>query len=149
VNRIMGMIDDAKLAGARLVTGGSRVGGDYAAGYFIEPTVFAEVDPDSALGQNEVFGPVLAVIPFDDEAEAVAIANATRFGLAGYIQTNDVRRVHRVAGALVAGNVWVNGFMGIPGSAPFGGTRESGYGRLGGIWGIREFSRPKNVWIGL
>lgn len=149
VNRIMGVIDDAQADGARLVTGGSRVGGDYATGYFIEPTVFAEVDPASALGQNEVFGPVLAVIPFDDEAEAVAIANATRFGLAGYIQTNDVRRVHRVAGALTAGNVWVNGFMGIPGAAPFGGTRESGYGRLGGVWGIREFSRPKNVWIGL
>lgn len=149
VDRIMGVIEEAQASGSRLVAGGNRVGGDCAAGYFVEPTVFAEVDPASSLGQNEVFGPVLAVTPFDDEDEAVRIANATRFGLAGYIQTNDVRRVHRVAADLVAGNVWVNGFTGIPGSAPFGGTRESGYGRLGGIWGIREFSRPKNVWIGL
>jgi len=123
--------------------------GDFADGYFIQPTVFDNVDPASSLAQQEVFGPVLAVLPFDDEAEAVRIANDTDFGLAAYVQTNDLRRAHRVSADLIAGNVWVNGFVGIPGTAPFGGTKQSGYGRLGGIWGIREFTRPKNVWIGL
>jgi aldehyde dehydrogenase (NAD+) len=148
-DRIMGVIDTAKASGARLVAGGDRMGGDFAEGYFVQPTVFADVSPDSSLSQNEVFGPVLAVTPFDDEAEAVRLANATDFGLAAYIQTNDLKRAHRLSSELVAGNVWVNGFTGIPSAAPFGGTKESGYGRLGGIWGIREFSRPKNVWIAL
>ena len=148
-DRIMGVIDEAKSSGARLVAGGGRMTGDYADGYFIEPTVFADVDPQSSLAQNEVFGPVLAVTPFDDEEEAVRIANNTDFGLAAYIQTNDLKRAHRVSADLVTGNVWVNGFMGIPGNAPFGGHKESGYGRLGGVWGIREFTRPKNVWIAL
>jgi acyl-CoA reductase-like NAD-dependent aldehyde dehydrogenase len=147
--RIMGVIDSARHSGARLVAGGERMSGDYAGGYFIQPTVFDDVDPASSLAQHEVFGPVLAVIPFDDEAEAVRIANDTDFGLAAYVQTNDLKRAHCVAAELVAGNVWVNGFMGIPGTAPFGGTKQSGYGRLGGVWGIREFTRPKNVWIAL
>jgi aldehyde dehydrogenase (NAD+) len=148
-DRIMGVIEESKSSGARLVTGGERMGGDFADGYFIQPTVFADVDPTSSLAQNEVFGPVLAVTPFDDEDEAVRIANNTDFGLAAYVQTNDLRRAHRVSADLVSGNVWVNGFMGIPGTAPFGGVKQSGFGRLGGVWGIREFTRPKNVWIGL
>jgi aldehyde dehydrogenase (NAD+) len=148
-DRIMRVIDTAKTSGARLVTGGTRMSGDFADGYFIQPTVFADVDPQSSLGQNEVFGPVLAVTPFEDEADAVRIANDTEFGLAAYVQTNDLKRAHRVSADLVAGNVWVNGFLGIPGAAPFGGTKQSGYGRLGGVWGIREFTRPKNVWISL
>ena len=147
--RIMGVIDAARRDGARLVAGGERMTGDFADGYFIQPTVFDNVDPASSLAQQEVFGPVLAVLPFDDEAEAVRIANDTDFGLAAYVQTNDLKRAHRVSADLIAGNVWVNGFMGIPGTAPFGGTKQSGYGRLGGIWGIREFTRPKNVWISL
>jgi aldehyde dehydrogenase (NAD+) len=147
--RIMGVIEDTKRSGATLVAGGERMTGEFSDGYFIQPTVFDDVDPASSLGQHEVFGPVLAITPFSDEADAVRIANATDFGLAAYIQTRDVARVHRVASDLIAGNVWVNGFTGIPSNAPFGGTKQSGYGRLGGIWGIREFSRPKNVWIGL
>jgi acyl-CoA reductase-like NAD-dependent aldehyde dehydrogenase len=149
VNRIMGMIDTAKQGKARLVAGGERLVGEHAGGYYIEPTVFADVTPDMELANCEVFGPVLAISRFDTYEDAIAIANGTEFGLAAYVWTRDVRTTHRAARDLVAGNVWVNGFTGIPGSVPFGGTRQSGYGRLGGIHGIREFTRPKNVWVGL
>ena len=113
------------------------------------PRVFIDVDPTSDLAQQEVFGPVLAVIPFEDEADAVRIANATEYGLAAFVQTDDVRRAHRVAAALEVGNVWVNGFTGIPASVPFGGVKQSGYGRLGGAAGIREFTTTKNIWMAL
>src|SRR5947209_3322525 len=142
-DRIMGVIDEAK-QDARLVAGGNRLGGDLADGYFIAPTVFADVDNASELAQQEIFGPVVAVIPFDTEEEAVRIANDSPFGLAGYVQTADLKRAHRLAQALEVGNIWINGFLGIPTSAPFGGVKQSGWGRLGGLEGIREFTRPKN-----
>ncbi len=120
-----------------------------ADGYFIQPTIFADVAQDSELSQTEVFGPGLAITCFETEAQAVHLANDTEFGLAAYCWTQNLKRAHRVSCALVAGNVWVNGFAGISISTPFGGTRRSGYGRLGGIHGVREFMRPKNIWIGL
>jgi aldehyde dehydrogenase (NAD+) len=149
VKRILSMIDQAKADGARLIAGGERLGGDLAGGYFIQPTVFADVPHKAQLSQCEVFGPVLAVLPFDTEAEGVAMANDTEFGLAAYVWTENLKRAHRCARALVAGNIWVNGFTGIPGAAPFGGIGESGVGRLGGIHGIREFLRPKNIWMAM
>jgi acyl-CoA reductase-like NAD-dependent aldehyde dehydrogenase len=149
VTRIMGMIDRTRGSGARLITGGDRVGGAMANGYYIAPTVFADVPHQAELAQQEVFGPVLAVTKFDSEDEAIAIANGTDFGLAAYIWTQNLQRAHRTAKRLIAGNIWVNGFTGIPTSVPFGGMGQSGVGRIGGIHGIREFLRPKNVWIGL
>jgi aldehyde dehydrogenase (NAD+) len=149
VERIVGIIDAAKTSGTRIVAGGERLGGELAGGFYIAPTVFADVDNSSTLAQEEIFGPVVAVMPFDSEDEAVRLANANPYGLAGYIQTNDIKRAHRVAAALQAGNIWVNGFRGIPPGAPFGGTKQSGFGRLGGRDGIREFTRPKNVFIAL
>ena len=149
VTRIMGMIDRAHADGARLIAGGGRLGGDMADGYYIQPTIFADVAHKAELSQTEVFGPVLAVTRFETEDEAIGMANDTEFGLAGYCWTENLKRAHRVSKALVAGNIWVNGFTGIPTSAPFGGARQSGYGRLGGIHGVREFLRPKNIWIGL
>ena len=92
---------------------------------------------------------MLSVLPFDDDAEAVALANASRYGLAAYVHTTDVRRAHAVAAALEAGNVWVNGFFNINLGGPFGGVKQSGYGRLGGIDGIREFSQAKSIWMAL
>ena len=149
VDRIVGMIERARQSDARLVLGGSRADGELADGYFIEPTVLADVRPDDYIAQHEVFGPVLSILRFDGEAQAVEIANRTPYGLAGYVWTKDLQRAHRMADALDAGNVWINGFLMISAGAPFGGVRQSGYGRLGGRDGIREFSRPKNVWISL
>lgn len=148
-DRIAAIIARARDSGARLITGGERMGGELARGYFIQPTIFADVDPQAELAQTEVFGPVLAVMPFDSDEDAMCLANDTEFGLAAYIWTQSLKRAHRCAAALVAGNVWVNGFTGIPASAPFGGVGSSGVGRLGGKYGIREFTRPKNVWINL
>jgi aldehyde dehydrogenase (NAD+) len=149
VSRIMGMIDRTRASGARLITGGDRCGGGLADGNYITPTVFADVAHESELSQTEVFGPVLAVTPFDTDEEGIALANGTEFGLAGYIWTRDLKRAHTAAARMVAGNIWINGFTGIPASAPFGGIGHSGSGRLGGIHGIREFLRPKNIWIAL
>lgn len=148
-NRIVGIIEKAKESSARLVLGGTRSGGDLADGYFIEPTVFADVDNGDYIAQHEVFGPVLALMKFDTEEQAIALANDTPFGLAAYVSCNDLTKTHRVAAALEAGNIWVNGFAGLMSSAPFGGIKQSGVGRLGGREGIREFTRPKNIWIAL
>lgn len=133
----------------RLVTGGERLAGELAGGFFLSPALFADVDPNSTLARDEVFGPVQTIIPFDTEADAVGIANNSDYGLAGYIHTQNLGRAHRVAAALEAGNVWVNGGFGIPASVPFGGVKQSGFGRIGGRHGIREFTRPKNVWVAL
>ena len=132
-----------------LLIGGGRPDGSLASGTFVEPTVFGDVDPDSPLAQEEIFGPVLAVAPFDDEEEGVALANRTRYGLAGYIWTNELGRAHRVAGALAAGYVSVNGMAPLPPAAPFGGWNASGHGVEGGRWGVEEFLRLKNVHVSL
>jgi aldehyde dehydrogenase (NAD+) len=147
LERILGMIERAQNDGARLVTGGSRIGGDLAAGYFVEPTVFADVDPDSELAQNEVFGPVLAITPFSDEQEAIGIANSTRYGLSGYIQTQNLSRALRVAEELVTGEVLVNGAANLRVQRPFGGVGISGMGKEGGRLGVEEFLRVKSVGI--
>jgi len=146
--RIMGVIEKAK-GEARLVAGGERLGGELADGFFISPTVFADVDNSTTLARDEIFGPVVAVMPFDTEDEAIRIANDSPFGLAAYIQTSNLKRAHSVAHQLEVGNIWINGFLGIPVSTPFGGAKQSGWGRLGGIDGIREFSQPKNVFVSL
>jgi aldehyde dehydrogenase (NAD+) len=143
--RILGLIDRAR-ADSALVTGGDRLGGELADGYFIAPTVFANVDNRSELAQREVFGPVLAIERFETEAEGIALANASEFGLAGYVHTRDGARAKRVAEALDVGNVWINGFAGKPVSIPYGGSKGSGYGRLGGRAGVQEFLQLKNVW---
>jgi acyl-CoA reductase-like NAD-dependent aldehyde dehydrogenase len=122
---------------------------DLGDGYYYRPTVFGDVDPGSDLAQNEVFGPVLSILRFGNDEEAVELANNTRYGLAAYIHTRDLRRTHVTAAALDAGGVAVNGFPIVPPGAPFGGTKQSGFGREGGIWGLREFQRTKNVYIGL
>ncbi|MCA1844563.1 MAG: aldehyde dehydrogenase family protein [Actinobacteria bacterium] len=133
----------------RLCTGGGRPGGDLAAGSFVEPTIFADVDNTSPLAQDEIFGPVLAITAFDDEDEAVALANGTGYGLAGYVHTRDLARSHRVAGRLEAGYVSVNGMALLAPSAPFGGWKGSGFGTEGGRRGIEEFQRVKNVYVSL
>lgn len=144
--RILGVIERGR-EGGHLIAGGTRVAGELAEGFFIEPTVFTDVDPAAELAQEEIFGPVLSVHTFADEDEALALANDTRYGLGAYVHTNDLRRAHRVSRSLDAGAIWVNGAPGLMPSVPFGGVKHSGSGRVGGLAGIREFLRPKNVWI--
>jgi aldehyde dehydrogenase (NAD+) len=147
-DRILGVIAAARQRGdGRLVHGGGRATGELAGGNFIEPTIFADVDPGSPLAQDEVFGPVLSVIAFDDEAEAIEIANNSRYGLAGYIWTSDLGRAHRVAEALDVGYVSVNGMAALPPGAPFGGWKASGHGVEGGRGGLMEYLRVKNVHV--
>lgn len=144
--RILGVIDRSRSQG-RLVAGGNRLGGELANGYFIEATVFADIEPGSPLEQNEVFGPVLAVVPFDSDAEALEIANGTRFGLGAYLHTRDLDRAHTFAERLQAGYVNINGFATMAPTAPFGGYKQSGIGRTGGRPGVEEFLQTKNVFI--
>ena len=148
--RILGMVQQGVAEGGRLVCGGERLGGDFTNGYFLPITLVADVAAGSSLAQHEVFGPVLAITPFDTEEEAIALANGTDYGLGGYIHTQNLRRAHHVASQLDAGQIQVNasGEAMTP-CVPFGGMKQSGYGRLGGEAGLHEFLRIKNVLVSL
>lgn len=147
-DRVMTFIDSAKSEGARLVTGGERaIGEGLADGLFVRPTIFADVHNDMMLAREEVFGPVLSVIPFDAEDDAIAIANDTSFGLASAIWSQNINRVHRVARALRTGMVWVNTYRAVAAQTPFGGVKDSGFGRERGHEGLLEFLATKNVMI--
>jgi acyl-CoA reductase-like NAD-dependent aldehyde dehydrogenase len=148
--RIMGVIDGVRAAGdARLITGGERVGGALAGGYFIAPTLFADVDPDSHVAQEEIFGPVLVATPFDSEEDAIAIANNSAYGLAGYVFTGAVGRAHRVAQRIEAGLVTVNTPFTVAPNIPFGGFKASGFGREGGPDGIIEMTHTQSIMVGI
>lgn len=147
-DRIMASIESAKADGARLVTGGGRATGPgLERGLFIQPTIFADVANAMKVAQTEIFGPVLSVLPFDSEDEAVEIANDIPFGLAAGVWTSDVSRAMRMVPKLQAGVVWVNTYRMVAAQAPFGGTKESGFGRERGEQGLLEFSTVKNVMI--
>ena len=147
--RILGMVRQATVDGtAELLTGGGTPDGPLAAGSYVEPTVLGDVDPDSELGQVEVFGPVLSLMRFHTEEEALQIANSTPYGLASYLWTNDVGRINRLVPRLEAGGVYVNGASPVTGcELPFGGLGISGFGREGGLEGLLEFVRTKAVAI--
>jgi aldehyde dehydrogenase (NAD+) len=148
--RILGVIERAKHEGAgSLLTGGRRLDGPLAAGYYIAPTVFGEVDDASDLATNEVFGPVLSIMRFRDEDDVVARANSSEFGLAAYVYTRDAARAHRMARRLEVGAVTINAYPFLSPTAPFGGVKQSGFGREGGRGGIEEFLQRKNVLMGL
>lgn len=149
LQRVSGIIEKAKAEKAgRIVLGGGRPGGELTDGFFIDTTIFADVDPHSSLAQNEVFGPVLSIIPFDTEEQAVEIANGTAYGLSNYVQTGDMRRALRLARDLHSGTVGINGTGNMHVGAPFGGVGISGFGREGGREGILEFVSTKTVLIG-
>lgn len=146
VSRVMGFIERAQAdAAGRLLIGGRRMEGELAAGCFIAPTVFADVNPRSEMATQEIFGPVLSVMRFSTEAQAIELANATEYGLAAYVQTKDSARIRRLASALRAGTVCVNGAIPVTPHAPFGGIGLSGMGKEGGRAGIDEFISQKTV----
>ncbi len=150
LNRIMGLVERGVAEGGRIACGGARLDGDFAQGFFLPVTVVADVSNASEIAQNEVFGPVLCVTPFDTEDEAIALANDTEYGLGAYVHTQNLRRAHYVTGELQAGMIHVNGAgEAMQPNAPFGGFKKSGHGRLGGVEGLHEFLQPRNVWIGL
>ena len=146
LDRVLGFIDDAR-GTAEIAIGGERLGGDLADGFFVGPTVVANVRNDMRVAREEIFGPVLSVIPFKDEAEAIAIANDTPYGLAGGVWTNDLHRAHRVARAIQAGTVWVNSWLTLNAQAPFGGYKASGMGREGGREALDTYLQTKNVYV--
>lgn len=130
--------------GAKLVAGGTGKPEGFEKGYFVKPTVFADVNNDMCIAREEVFGPVLTIIPFDSEEEAIAIANDTDYGLTNYLQTTDKDRVRRVTRKLRSGMVDINGQFRSAGS-PFGGYKQSGNGREGGLWGLEDFLEVKAI----
>lgn len=148
LEKTLSYIDIGQAEGAELVTGGSRItDGDLARGYFVEPTVFANVDPQMRIAQEEIFGPVAAIIPFDGEDDAVSIANSTPYGLAAGLWTQDVGRAHRVAGRIEAGMVWVNTYRYIRWSTPYGGVKASGWGRENGIEALDSYLETRTTII--
>ena len=130
--------------GARLVAGGLERPDGLDKGFFVRPTVFADVTPDMRIFQEEIFGPVLCITPFRDEAHAIELANATVYGLSGYVQSADVERARRVAGRMRTGMVHLNGAP-TDGAAPFGGYRQSGNGREWGRFGLEDYLEVKAV----
>jgi aldehyde dehydrogenase (NAD+) len=146
--RILSMIDAAKAEGAKLVAGGGpATGAHLGKGLFVQPTIFKDVANEMTIAQEEVFGPVLSVIPFEGERQAVDIANSTRYGLASGVWTRDLARALRVSKAIQAGTVWINTYRAIACQSPFGGTKQSGFGRERGEAALDEFTAFKNVMI--
>jgi aldehyde dehydrogenase (NAD+) len=146
--KVLSYIDVARKEGAQLLLGGGPASrpecGD---GWFVEPTVFAGVKNTMRIAQEEVFGPVLSVLKFKDEDEAVAIANDVRFGLGAGVWTSDIGRAVRMSERIQAGTVWVNTYRAVSYMSPFGGYKDSGLGRENGMDAIREYLQVKSVWI--
>ncbi len=148
MDRILGVIDRAEADGATLLTGGIRLGGDLADGWFVAPTVFGDVDHDSDLARHEVFGPVQAILRFSTEDEVLAKANDSGFGLGAYVHTRDIRpHPDGSSASLRRAPSSSTGSAGSRPATPFGGYKQSGFGREGGRAGIEEMVRPKTVMV--
>jgi aminomuconate-semialdehyde/2-hydroxymuconate-6-semialdehyde dehydrogenase len=146
LDKVMGYVDLAKKEGGTIVAGGNRVD---RKGFFVEPTIITGLGCECRVLQEEIFGPVVTITPFDGEEEAVAFANSTRYGLAASIWTRDLQRAHRVAAAIDSGTVWINCWLLRDLRVPFGGMKESGVGREGGFESLHFFTEAKNVCVKL
>lgn len=150
LEKVLSYIEIGKQEGARLAVGGKQVHPDgFEAGYFVEPTIFADCTDDMRIVQEEIFGPVMSVLAFETEDEAIARANATEFGLGAGIVTSDLTRAHRVADQLEAGNVWINSYNLIPPDWPFGGVKQSGFGREASAFAIESYTQVKATYVQL
>ena len=143
-DKIINLIKSGIEEGATLAAGGPDLPNNLNKGYFIKPTIFTNVTNDMEIAKKEIFGPVLSIIPFETEEEAIEITNNTEYGLGNYLQTEDKEKAHRVAKKLKSGCVYINGNAADPGT-PFGGFRQSGNGREGGVWGLEEYLEVKTV----
>ena len=149
LDRVLGYVEAGKTDGARLVTGGERTTVD-GKGNFVTATVFADVEPEMKIAQEEIFGPVAAVIPFDGIDDAIAKANQTIYGLAAGVWTRDIGKAHRLASQVQAGTVWINTYHQYDSGSPFGGYKQSGFGRdLGYEAALEKYTQVKSVWVAL
>ena len=150
MDKVLGYIALGERQGAHLLTGGQRVvTGGLGNGAFVQPTIFTDCTDDMDIVREEIFGPVMAVLDFEDEAEVVSRANATEFGLAAGIFTNDLTRAHRVIAALDAGTCWINTYNITPIELPFGGNKQSGLGRENGRAAIEHYTQLKSVYVAM
>jgi len=149
LERVTGYIEAGKQEGAVAITGGKRAGSDLANGYFVEPTVFDKVEDEMTIAREEIFGPVVAALPFESVEEVAARANRSIYGLAAGVWTNDVKQAHKMAALLKSGVVWVNTYNQFDAAAPFGGYKQSGYGREMGHAVLDAYTQIKTVWVNL
>ena len=150
MKRILGYLEAGRREGATVMCGGERdTEGAKAKGYFIKPTIFSGVTPEMKIAQEEIFGPVLSVIKFKDADQAVSIANGTIYGLVSAVWTKDIQLAMRMAADIKAGSVWINTYNGFDSASPFGGYKQSGFGRDLGAYALEQYTNVKSVWIAL
>jgi acyl-CoA reductase-like NAD-dependent aldehyde dehydrogenase len=149
LNKMEEYVTIGKADGATLRIGGQRFSPEDSdgKGYYFEPTIFIDASNDMRIAQEEIFGPILTVIPFDGEAEAIRLANGTAYGLASGVQTRDIKKAMRVALAMEAGTCWVNCYNVFDAAVPFGGVKQSGYGRECGPEVLESYTHTKSIWI--
>src|SRR5205823_2364318 len=146
---VLGYIETGKKEGAKLIAGGNRVSVDGSKGFFIEPTIFGEVKNDMKIAQEEIFGPVLATLSFDDVDQVIELANRNPYGLAAAVWTRDIKKAHTVSRQLRAGTVWINTYGLMDAALPFGGYKSSGFGRELGAHAIEHYTELKTVWLNM